>query len=456
MTHCDNLVKGGYADWRLPTPIELQSLLDYTQSTIGINQNYFPNTVQSAYWSSVLTVNSPGSVWVVGFGSASEIGPNYGLFYARCVRPGSSVKPEDRYRDELGNILSNSSTQVQDLVTGLIWERGFSGVSRSRSDASNYCSSLALGNYGASSWRLPTVKELSTLVDVNLPAPPINTTVFPGSLSLTGDQDYFWTTTDCLEPTLCVPNSYSYLVGLGANRILSTFRGNPYSVKCVRTPVVTNPEWANWDVTTGVYEDQTNQTGRYTNSLSQEVVTDGMTGLQWEKISSSNIYNWTEANAYCDSLVKSGYADWRLPTRVELQSLVDYRIDCAGPGISGAEFPSTPTSYFWSADSLAGYLGNAWWVSFGTGATYSGGICSQGFGGCSNVLATGFARCVRPLLLTSVPERYIFNNSQVIDTVTRLIWQRNAKLTACNWTDAIDYCSSLVLDGINWRLPIVK
>ncbi|MBH1989429.1 MAG: DUF1566 domain-containing protein, partial [Myxococcaceae bacterium] len=218
--------------------------------------------------------------------------------------------------------------------------------------------------------------------------------------------------------------------------------------------VVWNPEWANWQVTTGVYRDNANQTGRYLESV-PGVITDRMTGLQWQKVGSAPAGNWTASKAYCANLFEFGLGDWRLPTHVELQTLVDYTMNCAGPSMDLDFFPGTQSSYYWSSDALQGYSESAWWVSYGNGAGYAGLVCSQGYSSCSSVPASGFTRCVRPLSAVREVDRYTFNSTQVLDTVTGLIWQRTVSGTY-NWGGAQAYCTGLNLDGLSWRLPNIK
>ncbi len=54
-------------------------------------------------------------------------------------------------------------------------------------NAESYCSTLNLGGTG---WRLPTTRELETIVDPTVSGPAIDPTAFPGTPS-----DYFWTAT---------------------------------------------------------------------------------------------------------------------------------------------------------------------------------------------------------------------------------------------------------------------
>jgi len=62
-----------------------------------------------------------------------------------------------------------------------------------------------------------------------------------------------------------------------------------------------------------------------------------------------------------------GYSDWRIPSREELQSIVDYSIPDPGPTINAGYFPNTVSSYYWSSTTYALYTSNAWGVYFHNG-----------------------------------------------------------------------------------------
>jgi len=121
----------------------------------------------------------------------------------------------------------------------------------------------------------------------------------------------------------------------------------------------------------------------YSRDAGNETVTDHVTGLMWQDDSavSSVTKQWlTQANfdvrdysntvgdtatTYCNELVLGGYSDWRLPTRTELQGIVDYGY--AHPAINPI-FVNTSSSIaifpYWSSTTNALNNDYAWSVHF--------------------------------------------------------------------------------------------
>ena len=129
-------------------------------------------------------------------------------------------------------------------------------------------------------------------------------------------------------------------------------------------------DWADWpmpndqvDVTAGApnlenYADNRDGT-----------VTDNVTGLMWQQTVPTGTYTWAQAVAYCPTVTLAGHSDWRLPSRIELVSIVDLGVT-SGPMISSTYFPSTPAATFWSSSPVAGSPSDAWGVLFYLGLTY--------------------------------------------------------------------------------------
>ena len=97
-------------------------------------------------------------------------------------------------------------------------------------------------------------------------------------------------------------------------------------------------------------------------------VTDTETGLMWQQTTAADEMTWEEAISYCESLTLAGYSDWRLPNRVELQSLLDYtRYD---PAIDTMAFPDTKSAYYWSSTTFVYETTRAWRVRFYDGVVF--------------------------------------------------------------------------------------
>jgi Protein of unknown function (DUF1566) len=105
--------------------------------------------------------------------------------------------------------------------------------------------------------------------------------------------------------------------------------------------------------------------GRYTTTGG--TVFDTKTKLTWQQTAPAATYAWAPAKTYCKTLSLAG-TGWRLPTRKELQTIVDY--SQSNPAIDPTAFPATPASYFWSSSPLAGSAADAWTVLFYNGNTY--------------------------------------------------------------------------------------
>lgn len=171
---CDALSLGGYDDWRLPTLIEYQSILDWTRSTPAIDTAAFPgDAADNLFWTASPAFGDPqGGAWIADFAFISAIAthPISDRFPVRCVRGGGSA-PAVRYMVEADTVL--------DVATGLTWERHASFDKLASAEAAAYCEALDLA--ARTDWRLPGVGELATLVDLRTSAlPMMDREAFPG------------------------------------------------------------------------------------------------------------------------------------------------------------------------------------------------------------------------------------------------------------------------------------
>lgn len=64
--YCQDLELGGITDWRLPDIKELQSIVNFSETSPAINDS-FRNTDSSNYWSASTVAEDSSSAWVVFF-----------------------------------------------------------------------------------------------------------------------------------------------------------------------------------------------------------------------------------------------------------------------------------------------------------------------------------------------------------------------------------------------------
>ncbi len=180
---CDRLQLGGYRDWRLPSRIELVSILDLAETQPSIDRGAFPGTPSEWFWSSSVAAASPTAAWYVyfyfGYPKTDE---RRSRFRARCVRsetpPVFIADPDAHYEVD--------PTSVGDLATGLTWQRASPPGTFTFQAALAYCSHLNLD--GHKGWRLPSMPELVSLVDERTSEPAIDGNAFPGT-----PPQSFWT-----------------------------------------------------------------------------------------------------------------------------------------------------------------------------------------------------------------------------------------------------------------------
>jgi Protein of unknown function (DUF1566) len=71
-----------------------------------------------------------------------------------------------------------------------------------------------------------------------------------------------------------------------------------------------------------------------------------MTKLTWQRSVPATTYAWDDARTLCSSgeVTSLGDSGWRLPTKKELMTLVDYSVAPPGPTVD-VDYAEGPTSY---------------------------------------------------------------------------------------------------------------
>jgi hypothetical protein len=123
--------------------------------------------------------------------------------------------------------------------------------------------------------------------------------------------------------------------------------------------------------------------GHYTD-LGDGTVRDNETGLVWQQTVDTTTVSQTAAISYCDAMTLAGRSDWRLPSVLELRSIVD-ETRPSPPSIDVTFFPDAPPTYFWSATPVASSALAGWSVAFDHGYASDGGLATNAY----------HVRCVR-------------------------------------------------------------
>ncbi len=226
----------------------------------------------------------------------------------------------------------NSDGTVSDNNTDLMWQQN-PGAKMTFDQAVAGAESFNLAGYD--DWRLPTIKELYSLIlfsgtdpkvedtDTTSLIPFIDSDLFSfeyGDTSIgeriidaqyVSSTKYVTTTMNGNETVFGVNFADGRIKGYGTND--PSGRTKEFFVLYVRG----NDDY-------GINDFVDNGDG---------TVTDAATELMWMQVDSGSFgtgnfsdgaLNWEQSLSWCEDLVYSNYSDWRLPNTKELQSIVDY------------------------------------------------------------------------------------------------------------------------------------
>ncbi len=121
-----------------------------------------------------------------------------------------------------GDYLDNGNGTITDKKTNLTWQKGEQGIMRWEI-ARKFCDNMKLAGYD--DWRMPSKKELISLVERNMFNPCIDRRFFPD----TKPSDY-WTTS---QGTVSI-GSAAWLINFGYGDSHYFNKSNEYMVRCVR------------------------------------------------------------------------------------------------------------------------------------------------------------------------------------------------------------------------------
>jgi hypothetical protein len=236
-----------------------------------------------------------------------------------CVEAGAFAGQDAQYHSFHPSYVDNGDGTVTDLVTGLMWQQD-PGEKMTFAQALAGADSFALG--GHDDWRLPTIKELYSLIDFTgvtaqsaaTSIPYIDTDFFAFEY---GDEsagerfiDSQFATSTLYVSTTMGGEETMFGVNFADGRIKGypTGKGRNGQDKTFFVLYVRGSAYGENE-----FSDQGDGT-----------VADAATGLVWQQADDGIGRNWQEALNYCEGLELGAKSDWRLPNAKELQGIVDY------------------------------------------------------------------------------------------------------------------------------------
>ena len=232
--------------------------------------------------------------------------------------------PQPAYRD-------NGDGTVTDLNTGLMWQQD-PGDKVTWDAAVAGANSFNLAGY--TDWRLPTVKELYSLIDfrgvtrfdASGSTPYIDTDYFAFSYGDPSVGERFIDAQYCSSTEYVSTTMNGHATVFGVNFADGRIKGYGKHM----------PGPHGWMAKTFFCLYVRGNTSYGTNHFVDNgdgTITDQATGLTWTQKDSGSFgigdasdgrLNWQQALDWAENLTYAGYSDWRLPNAKELQSIVDY------------------------------------------------------------------------------------------------------------------------------------
>ena len=331
-----------------------------------------------------------------------------------CPNDGAAFSGQDaQYAGSQPRYQDNGDGTVTDLVTGLMWQQD-PGDKKTYTEAVAGAAALDLGGY--SDWRLPTIKELYSLIlfdgtDVSACMRPGNAA---GSESCSAtpfvDTRYFgFEYGDTGAGERIIDAQYWSSSEYGAttmNGSATVFGVNFADGRIKGYPRDTGPRGEAFTEFTRYVRGNPNYGLNSFSSNGDSTITDSATGLTWMQADSGRGLNWQEALAFCEASTAAGYDDWRLPDAKELQSIVDTTRSPAATGTPAidplfsvtaitAENGQTDFPFYWASTTHADSNGGgsfAVYLSFGTAFGYMSAPGSSGSAQLTDVHGAGAQR----------------------------------------------------------------
>lgn len=460
-TYVDKLNSANYgyfSDWRIPNKDELRSILDYGIEELAVDVDVFENCQCGDYWTKNTYQMQPYFGWVIyfGFGGAIAKSKETERFVIACRGGKEKLFGE---MDE-SRFIDNGDGTITDNATGLMWQKG-ENQRMDLNSAKQECKKMRLGGYD--DWRVPNIKEINTILNLSydnnwwyfknvFPADGLEPPLLHYFSSSSFKNHYAWVTNFCFGYD-------GYYGSVDAKLLFRACRDTQKDVKnefkLPHTGQITAYDVEGKAISLDNQMYKGLDASRITDEVSYEILCNGNvcsdknTGLMWQTVDNNEKYTYFTASDYIESLNSShslGFSDWRLPSREELRTIVNYN-DCI-PSTDLKYFPNIKADFYWAKEENKLDKSRAWGIYFGYGCAISFPKDNK-----------GYVMAVRGVNVFDIPykERYVDNGDGTItDKSLNIMWVKDES-DLLSLTEALKYCSELEFAGYNdWNLPNMK
>lgn len=364
---CGDLVGGEKVDYSTET--KSQTVIKKGDSSVAIkirvcpDADFEPNETLNVRWSSgSRSGTSRGTIINDDAGGLNGTGSAAVLTGLTAFGRDTHALTNDSADGALGFAFDKSGACAVDKVTGLSWQT-LPALSKTYADLADYVT-LVNGQVlcGHTDWRVPTANELLNLMDISK------------TTGITANADYLGVAADAMagqfwssDVRAASSTVDAWMVDADSNGVISyggkTRAGN---VRLVRGGQPVNTACDNSDSRFAGHPDGT--------------VSDARTGLMWKScpeglsgntctgtvLSFGSVAAVVTQLGKANSTADNGYSDWRVPTRNELASLVNWA--CQNPSIVATVFPANESkAYITSSPSVNASTTQVWSVDFTDG-----------------------------------------------------------------------------------------
>ena len=199
----------GVGNWQLPSRDLIFSLISHQHiNPCLVDGHPFTNLFSGYCWSADTCCRLPDQAWYVHLGGGRmHRGMKHGAYLVWPVSPGPRADRGNGARFASGDAV------VTDRRTGLLWSREADPLGRDTTWPEALAAIFDLnrrGLGGRHDWRLPNIRELESLVDLDAHSPAL-----PGGHPFVNVQDAYWSSTTSVYETRYAWTLYSQDGGVG-------------------------------------------------------------------------------------------------------------------------------------------------------------------------------------------------------------------------------------------------